>query len=199
MNNTDICNMALNHIGRETIAGLNEDTEASRTCKIHYDLQRRVLLRSYTWGFARKTTKLSQIDTTVPGWGYVYAYPNDCVKALKIFNEQNTWCVLHKNFKGNIDQVILNDNTKALVCNQPDAYLEYIYDVKDAALFTDDFAQALSYFLAGAIAVPLTGSQTLAQQMQQMGSQLLAEAKFTQMEERNKPPEYPCKYFMARL
>ena len=198
MNITDICNMALNHIGREQIASLNEETEAARTCKIHYDMQRRVLLRAYTWGFAMKTAKLALIDKTLPGWKYVYAYPNDCVMARKIFNEQNTWCVLQKNFDGNMDQVILNDNTKALVCNHADAFLQYTYDVKDAELFTEDFAQALSYYLAGAIAVPLTGSQALAQQMQQMGSQLLEEAKFTQMKERNNVPEYPSKYFRAR-
>jgi hypothetical protein len=190
--------MALNHIGREQIASLREDTEAARTCRIHYDMQRRVLLRAYTWGFAMKTAPLSLIDKTVPGWKYVYAYPNDCVMARKIFNADNTWLVLAKNFKGNMDQVVLNDNTKALVCNHADAFLQYIYDVKDANLFTDDFTQALSYYLAGAIAVPLTGSQALAQQMQQMGSQLMAEAKFTQMEERNKVPEYPCKYFLSR-
>lgn len=198
MNITDICNMALNHIGREQIASLREETEAARTCKIHYDMQRKVLLRAYTWGFAMKTAPLSLIDKTVPGWKYVYAYPNDCVMARKIFNGQNTWCVLQKNFDGNMDQVILNDNTKALVCNHADAFLQYTYDVKDAELFTEDFAQALSYYLAGAIAVPLTGSQALAQQMQQMGAQLLEEAKFTQMKERNKVPEYPCKYFLSR-
>lgn len=198
MNNTDICNMSLNHIGRENITGMHEESEAARTCKIHYDLQRRVLLRAYTWGFATKTDKLALIDKKVPGWKYVYAYPPDCVQARKIFNEKNTWFVLRKNFKGNIDQVLLNENTKALVCNHADAYLEYIADVKDVSLFTDDFIQALSYFLAGAIAVPLTGSKALAQQMQAMGGQLLSEAKFTQMEERNKVPEYPSKYYHAR-
>ena len=40
MNITDICNLALNHIGREHIASLNEETEPARTCKMHYDLQR---------------------------------------------------------------------------------------------------------------------------------------------------------------
>lgn len=198
MNITDICNMALNHIGREQIASLHEETEAARTCKIHYDMQRKVLLRAYTWGFAMKTAKLALIDTTVPGWKYVYAYPNDCVMARKIFNENNTWFVLQKNFDGNVDQVLLNDNTKALVCNHADAFLQYTFDAKDVELYTEDFAQALSYYLAGAIAVPLTGSQALAQQMQQMGSQLLEEAKFTQMKERNKVPDYPSKYFRAR-
>ena len=94
--------------------------------------------------------------------------------------------------------MLLNDNTKALVCNHKDAYLEYTYDVKDADLFTADFAQALSYYLAAAICVPLTGSEALAQQMQAQGSGLLQEAKFTQMGERNRVPDYPCKYFKAR-
>lgn len=198
MNITDICNMALNHIGKGTITSLHEDTEEARTCKVHYDLQRKVLLRSYNWSFALKTAELAQIDTTVPGWDYVYAYPNDCVMARKIFNRDNTWLVLAKNFKGNMDQVILNDNSKALVCNHADAFLQYIYDVKDADIFTADFTQALSYYLAGAIAVPLTGSANLSQAMQAQGNALLQEAKFTQMEERHKVPDYPSKYFLSR-
>ena len=198
MNITDICNLALNHIGREHIASLDEDTEAARTCKMHYDLQRKVLLRAYTWSFAKKYIKLSEIDTKTPGWRHTYAYPNDCVMARKIYNEDHTWLLLEKNFPGNLDQVLLNDNTKALVCNYKYAYLEYTYDVKDADLFQADFAQALSYYLAGAIAVPLTGSEALAQQMQGMGAQLLQEAKFTAMGERNRVPDYPSKYFRAR-
>ena len=198
MNITDICNLALNHIGREQIASLHEDTEPARTCKLHYDLQRQVLLRAYTWSFAKKYVKLSEIDTKTPGWKYTYAYPNDCVMARKIYNEDNTWCILWKNRVGNFDQVLLNDNTKALVCNHKDAYLEYTYDVKDADLFTADFAQALSYYLAAAICVPLTGSESLAQQMQAQGNGILQEAKFTMMGERNRIPDYPSKYFKAR-
>jgi len=198
MNITDICNLALNHIGREHIASLDEETEAARTCKLHYDLQRQVLLRAYTWSFAKKYTKLAEIDVKTPGWKYTYAYPNDCVMARKIYNEDNTWCILWKNHEGNFDQVLLNDNTKALVCNHENAYLEYTYDVKDADLFTADFAQALSYYLAAAICVPLTGSESLAQQMQAQGSGILQEAKFTMMGERNRVPDYPSKYFKAR-
>ena len=198
MNITDICNLALNHIGREQIASLNEDTEAARTCKLHYDLQRQVLLRAYTWSFAKKYTKLAEIDTKTPGWKYTYAYPNDCVMARKLYGEDNTWAVFWKDRENNFDQVLLNDNTKALVCNHKDAYLEYTYDVKDADLFTADFAQALSYYLAAAICVPLTGSEALAQQMASQGAGILQEAKFTMMGERNKVPDYPSKYFKAR-
>ena len=198
MNITDICNLALSHIGREVIASIDEDTEAARTCKMHYDLQRQVLLRAYTWSFAKKYTKLALLDVKTPGWKYTYAYPNDCVMARKIYNEDNTWCVLWKNFPGNLDQVMVNDSTKALVCNHEEAYLEYTYDCKDAGLFTADFTQALSYYLAAAICVPLTGSEALAQQMQAQGAGILQEAKFTQMGERNRVPDYPSKYFHAR-
>ena len=198
MNITDICNLALNHIGREHIASLNEDTEPARTCKMHYDLQRQVLLRAYTWSFAKKYIKLSELDVKTPGWKYTYAYPNDCVMARKLYNEDNTWLYLEKNFPGNMDLVLLNDNTKAIVCNHHDACLEYTYDVKDANLFSADFAQALTYYLASAICVPLTGSESLAQQMQATGSGILQEAKFTMMGERNRVPEHPSKYFKAR-
>ena len=198
MNITDICNLALSHIGREQIASLNEETEAARTCKLHYDLQRRVLLRAYTWSFARKYVKLAEIDVKTPGWKHTYAYPNDCVMARKLYNEDNTWLFLEKNFPGNMDLVLLNDNTKALVCNHRNAYLEYTYDVKEAELFSADFSQALSYYLAAAICMPLTGSEALAQQMQALGQGILQEAKFTMMGERNRVPDYPSKYFKAR-
>lgn len=118
--------------------------------------------------------------------------------ARKLYNEDNTWLYLEKNFPGNMDLVLLNDNTKAIVCNHHDACLEYTFDVKDANLFSADFAQALSYYLAAAICVPLTGSESLGQQMQAQGSGILQEAKYTMMGERNRVPEYPCKYFKAR-
>ncbi len=195
---TDICNLALNHIGREQISSIFEDTEAGRTCCLHYDLQRQVLLRAYNWSFARKYTALTEVNTTTPGWKHTYEYPEDCVMARKIYNADNTWCILEKNFPGNMDMVVLANNEKALVCNHEDACLEYTYDATNADLFPADFVQALSYYLAAAICVPLTGSEALAQQMQAQGSAILQEAKFTMMGERNRVPDYPCKYFKAR-
>ena len=198
MNINDICNLALNHIGREQIASLDEDTEAARTCKLHYDLQRKVLLRAYTWSFAKKYVKLAELNVHTPGWRYTYAYPNDCVMARKIYNEDHTWLYLEQNFPGNMDLVLVNDNTKAITCNHAEACLEYTYDCKDAELFSEDFAQALTYYLAAAICVPLTGSESLAQQMQAQGMGILQEAKYTMMGERNRVPDYPSKYFKAR-
>ena len=116
----------------------------------------------------------------------------------KVYNEEHTWPLLEKNLPSNYDEVLVNDNQKAIVSNYKDAWLEYTYDAKDVDLFSADFAQALSYYLASAICVPLTGSEALAQQMQAQGSGILQEAKYTMMGERNRVPEYPSKYFKAR-
>ena len=198
MNITDICNLALNHIGREQIASINEDTEAARTCRMHYDLQRHVLLRAYTWSFAKKYKALSELDVKTPGWKHTYAYPPDCVAVRKVYNEDHTWPLLEKNLPTDYDEVLVNDNQKAIVTNYQDAWLEYTYDAKDVNLFSADFSQALSYYLAAAICVPLTGSESLAQQMASQGAGILQEAKYTMMGERNRMPEYPSKYFRAR-
>ena len=198
MNITDICNLALNHIGRERIADLNEDTEPARTCRMHYDLVRKTLLRDYTWSFARKHTKLALLNVDTPGWAFTYSYPNDCVIARKLYNEDESWVILEKNLPGNMDETLVNDNTKALVCNYADACLEYTYDVKDANLFPADFSQALSYYLAAAIAPALTGSDSKAAAMEQRAASYLSHSRFTQTVERNRVPEYPSKYYHAR-
>ena len=192
MNITDICNMALNHIGKGTVTSVSDQNELGRSLKIHYDLQRQMLLTEYTWGFARRTEKLSLLAKEIPGWDYVYAYPNTCLMVRQIFSEDTG------DTKNPYDIVNLNENTKAIVCNLPDAYIHYTYDAKDVDLFSADFKQALSYFLAGAIAIPLTGSAAMAQQMKNEGAALLQQAKTRMSQERSGKVEYVSAYVRGR-
>ena len=76
MNNIDICNMALSHIGKATITDLNENNEASRQCKRHYDHTRKMLLRNYIWGFSKRIVALAPLPYKHPKYEYAYAYPN---------------------------------------------------------------------------------------------------------------------------
>lgn len=192
MNITDICNMALNHIGKGTVTSVDDRNELGRTLKIHYDLQRQMLLTEYTWGFARRTEKLALLDKEIPGWDYVYAYPNTCLMVRQVFNRETG------DKRNPYDIVNLNDNTKAIVCNLADAYIHYTYDAKDVELFSPDFKQALSYFLAGSIAVPLAGSATLAGQMKNEGAALLNQAKTRMAQERNGSYDYVSSYVRGR-
>ena len=78
--NTDICNMALSHIAVGGIISMDESSEAAKQCKIHYEHTRRRMLGMYNWNFAARETKLALLDKTVPGFAYVYAYPEECLK-----------------------------------------------------------------------------------------------------------------------
>ena len=89
MNEVDICNLALNFLGRGIIKSLSENTELARTCKLHYDRYRRILLKDYSWEFAERTMKLEPVEDfgdNVKGWDYVYRYPDDCLQVLKIYD-----------------------------------------------------------------------------------------------------------------
>ena len=70
MYSTDICNIALSSIGQGRIDSIDEDSEAARQCKLHYELTRKNLLSSYRWGFAERSEKLARVDTTVPKWEF---------------------------------------------------------------------------------------------------------------------------------
>ena len=85
--NTDICNMALSQIAVGSIISMDESSEAAKQCKIHYEHTRRRILGMYNWNFAARETKLALLDKTVPGFAYVYAYPEECLKIYYVYEE----------------------------------------------------------------------------------------------------------------
>ena len=46
---TDICNLALLHLGKQPIADINEASETARRCKLVYNHTRDTVLRDYPW------------------------------------------------------------------------------------------------------------------------------------------------------
>ena len=73
LNNTDVCNMALAHLGKGRIANIDEQTEQARQCKLFYETTKKQLLREYTWGFAKRIMKLAELTDESPYWEYLYA------------------------------------------------------------------------------------------------------------------------------
>lgn len=209
-NITDVCNMALAYLGKPKIASVDEDSEPARQCKMFYPIAKRKLLRDYDWGFAKKVEPLGQLSYEHPRWSYVYAYPNKCVRAMKIYyvepdqsNGQQgvTVADLVVDFEKDpelFELYMANDNTVALGCNIPNAYIEYIYDADDAAVFPSDFFEALCHMLAFHIAIQLTGSMDMKNAEFQLAERCVSSAKYHSSMERNREPEYPDKYFRAR-
>ena len=92
MTNTDICNMALSFLSKGSVKSMTEEnTEEARQCRTHYENCRRLLLRSYPWGFARRKVQLALLDARFPGWRFVYRYPGKCLNIAYVYDEAQAY------------------------------------------------------------------------------------------------------------
>lgn len=201
MNEVDICNLALNFLGKGIIKSLSENTELARTCKLHYDRYRRILLKDYSWEFAERTMKLEPVEDfgdTVKGWKNVYRYPDDCLQVLKIYDGDD-----HrkddKREKFFVQTVDYRLGTKVICCNLENAYMDYVSNEEDCNYFSEEFVEALAHYLAYGMAQALTGSEAKAQTELQYMQTALYQAKLRTAREREHEPSLPHKYFDGRF
>ena len=160
---TLIANLALSHIHDKGIIE-NVETEKSaqaRAANLWYDPARRQALADFDYGFARKRLALSTHGKDPPAeWGYRYQYPSDCVSPRRIENPLGRR-QLAVPFE--IEQA--DDGTMSILVDHQDAVLVYTRDALDPAFFTPHFVLALSYLLAHYIAGPLTGKNSIKDDM----------------------------------
>lgn len=201
MNEVDICNLALNFLGKGIIKSLSENTELARTCKLHYDRYRRILLKDYSWEFAERTMKLEPVadfGDTVKGWKNVYRYPDDCLQVLKLYDGDD-----HrkddKREKFFVQTVDYRMGTKVICCNLENAYIDYVSNEEDCNYFSEEFVEALAHYLAYGMAQALTGSEAKAQTELQYMQNALYQAKLRTAREREHEPSVPHKYFDGRF
>ena len=154
----DICNLALSHIGtKSTISALNEQSNEARQCNIHYAKARDFVLRVHSWGFADKTLALALLSDPPPNWLFKYQYPTDCVTGIEILPEDKA-VELPIPYKIGVSADL---NSKVILTDREDAYFRYTARVTNATLFDDAFVQALSWYLASQLALPLTGDKAI--------------------------------------
>ena len=199
LNITDVCNMALAHIAKGRISNIDEQSELARQCKLFYEHTRKELLRSYTWGFAKRVSKLAELSIESPYWSHVYAYPEKCLAVRKIF-DADTGAMIRagEQQQEEWDLYMASDNVLGIGCNIPAAWLEYTYDVDDVEMFSSDFLSAFTHMLAFNICVQLTGNSGLQQTQYQLAMAALQKAKYTTASEKKELPDYPSKYFDGR-
>lgn len=197
MTSTDICNLALSYLAKGRIMSMTEEkSEEARQCKLHYENCRKRLLSSYTWGFAKSVVRLARLAVAVPGWEYIYAYPQNCLRLNLIFDEQNA-----RNKETDItDYETINvGTTKAIATDIENAWVEYVADEKDPERFSVEFVEALARMLAYSMAMVLTGNAQLMQTNYQLMQASVQEAKTISATERERKTEYPTTYADARF
>lgn len=141
-----ICNEALSHFNASHISTLDEATNEAIECKRFYATERDALLSQSTWHFARKRLTLAMLaEEPNDEWGFEYAMPSDCLKALRVgppFDER----IAPEPF------LIFGSS---VFCNIGTAEMVYVARVEDPSRFPPLFAKALSYRIAASIIMPI--------------------------------------------
>lgn len=184
LSDVQIANLALDAAGtRSTIASLQENSIEARAVSRHYAPSLASMLSAAHWNFARfqialtllKDATKSPPDAVPIPWLYEYAYPADCVLARYLMpqTQGNPASVpgaqsLPYYIGAPVRFLISTDNdaqgnpVKVILTNQPQAILVYTRLIVQTGLFDDQFVEALTYYLAHRISVPLSGDKALA-------------------------------------
>jgi len=138
----DICNMAIDKIGGQTISSFEDkNVPNAEFCKRWYDNLRIALLRIHNWNFAKKYITLTpNSETPIINYSYCYDLPTDYIKTVNIFTTTDTLLAKY-------DIV-----GRKLYCNYDGLYMIYISDIDNISQFDPLFIDTLTIMLAKSLA-----------------------------------------------
>lgn len=178
MDKVTICNLALGHLGADTISDITEQTTQAISCSLYYDIALGATLEAVDWSFARKERALALLTDEAENftnWSYAYSYPADCVKALYIPIETVRNPQLESRIKFEIS-LRSDDAAKVILTDMGNAKLVYTARITNPNMFSSLFVEAFSYKLAGLLAFPVIRKSSVSQAMNQAAEYLMGQA-----------------------
>jgi hypothetical protein len=184
--------LALTRIGnKRQIASLTEGTTEADLCNLHYARTRDAVLRAFPWAFAITRVSLSQDSsyTSVFEFDYRFLLPTDCIKVVRTQWDADGYAAggavygfpgIHGYFSAVVPYRI---EGRYLLCNDTTAAIEYIKRETDPAQFDDLFVDVLAQRLAAEICPALTDNATMANNLWQVYTAKLNEARSTSAQE----------------
>lgn len=152
---TDICNLALAHLGDDaTVTSIDppEGSPQATHCARFYPVSRATLQDMTNWSFCTTRATLTQLSATpLSGWLYAYAQPSDAVNILSIHKPGSTDDFDPQSF----DMEQLPDGTTVIYTNVAGAICRYTRHITDPSKFPPLFVETLSWLLASQLAGPL--------------------------------------------
>lgn len=188
---TQICNMAIAHIGiGKRIANIESEQSAeANACRTFYEPLLEKILSDFDWPFATKFADLGLVEENpTDEWAYAYRYPSDCLKLRRIPSGLRT-----DNRQSRIPFKVGQDTSGGLIyTDKKDAQMEYTLSVSNVSRFPPDFALAFSYLLAAMITPSLCGSDRMkiAPGLYQLYESTISDAKASAMNE-EQPDQVP--------
>lgn len=168
LTDVDISNLALRRVRAATIGALTENTRPAVEANALYAARRDQLLAMHAWGFANKVAALTLTGNTPTEWTYEYTYPNDCLRLHYIVPRSaggnNLPAVEPGGYPWRVDYEAvpyqIGDHATAgtvIWTDVTDAYISYTRRVTETGRFDPLFADALGWFMAIDLAIPLGG------------------------------------------
>jgi len=169
-----IAQLALQHIGdRFDITSLDEASPEAEQVRLVYDHVRDMLLREHPWNFAKRyATPAAVVGTPPDFWSYMFTYPADALKIVRVVNPAGRNATPIKFAVGRN-----STDAKVLMCDLEEPEVEYIKTLTDAGMYDPAFVLALSLRLSSAIAMPITGDRGIMLEMRQLAAEAVSLAK----------------------
>lgn len=167
----DICNMALDHLGKPSIVSLTENSVEASLLKRQYPIARRMTLARSPWTFARKIRALSALSDNPleDTWTYRYDLPNDMLKLTRLLPERDAAMPNREPSASYVE-------SGTIYTNEPSAKLLYIWDSEDTGSWSALFDDALALYLAVRMAPQMTRRRSDSAELAQAHTMALAEA-----------------------
>ena len=173
---TSIINSARRKLGANRIIDPSQVPEFQEA----YDDLRPALLRRYTWPFAKARLKLARNTTAPPfGWDFSYALPADWFRNVSV----------HDNDRGR-GRIRFKVEGRDILTDAINVYLVYIRDITDANQMTPDFRETLAWLIAWELAIRVTDSRSMSDDMKRGFNKSTRIARSTGAIE-SQPREFP--------
>lgn len=183
MDDTGAANLALGRVGvGQAIAALTENSVPAKTCNRFFAQCRQEVLRAHPWGFSLRAQPFALVaGQTFPGWGYVYAYPSNCLMVRAVGDSAGLRAIRDAFLTCDCDawpmlqqyrapwQVALKDDgaSQVLLTDVADAWGFFTVDVTNSGAWPVDFGSVFAWRLAMEIGGPLQAKSELVNSAEQ--------------------------------
>jgi hypothetical protein len=160
----EITSNALRLLGDDPITSLSDDSERARLVNAIYEEVRDEVTRAAKWNCARARQVLASLaETPAFGWAYYHQLPSDCLRVMDALT-------------GEI-RVEHEVEGRKLMTDVSSVNLIYLKKLTDPNDMDSLFIGAYTAKLAAELALPVTGSRSVAEQMWQLYERKIREAR----------------------
>ena len=176
ISDTRIANMALTFLGATPITSLADNSIEGKVVNIHFEQSRDATLEAREWTFAVKRADLAELEEG-PNWGFGSAFqiPADTLRILEVRDDMES----RVNYQELMNSLNWRREGDQIVTDADIIRIRYLARIEDPTKYTAAFVQAFAARLAMDIAVALTQSRAIFNDMVTLYAAKIREAAAT--------------------